>query len=111
MKYLKTYESIIPIETNQSFWFVSIGHEDDSKYLFSDEESANNFLLYTINNDREYFDGPKEPFIYLEDAFEWRDIEGLTEEADYEIYEVKLSYKVDLPEEIKKMRQIDKYNL
>ena len=122
MRHLRKYESNyypvyrtvsnIPIETDQTFWFISVGFEDDSKFLFSDEESASNFLLNIINDDREYwnkYDEFREPFINLDDAFEWREKKQF--ETDYEILEIKLSGKVELPEEIKKLRELKKYNL
>ena len=107
MKHIKTFEN-----KGDSYWVYTrlsnMTPQLDDIQIFEDRESAENFLIYRVNQmatDEQFSD---EDLIFtFEDAKEYID----NNEYYIDIIEIKSLGRYDLPEELKIGRDAKKYNL
>lgn len=113
MKHLRVFENI-----NQELWlviFVSTEDHDTSVHVHADKESAENFLLDVINDDKKLHmeeDGYNENEDYetdIDEALEWYNDNIEHTKLYLESTRIKDSYKES--EKLKQMRSSKKYNL
>jgi len=115
MKYIKTYENV-----GEQLWIVIydnfdfIGH--NFQKLFNDKESAENFFI-AFANEKKYDDYTRKKrnfdendyLLSVEDTYKWLGSEIHGFDIKYESIEVL--GKFELSDDIKRLRNVKKYNL
>jgi hypothetical protein len=109
MKYLKTYENI------NSLWIVVTEDymERDSSHqeLFMDEESAQNIFLEIVNDYRSYQERNSKNIITTVEEAEEYVKNDLSDVCSVYYYQIYISGKHKLREDIRLAREANKYNL
>ena len=111
MKHLKLFEN-----RRQEFWLFDYHIKDNhehSYYLFPDKESAENSIIMTINNERQELEtnswSDEMFFTEMDEAMDW--YEKNFNEIEIRYDRITLSSHYDGGEELRKHREIKKYNL
>jgi len=107
MKHLKLFEN-----NNNEFWLVDYYIIEDNSHdytLLPDEQSAENYIISLINDEKRNLDGENDIFIYVDDAINWYNNTFFDINITYE--KIQLSSKIKLDDKIEKLRVLNKYNL
>jgi len=102
MKHLKIFEN-----SSINYWLLHFDDEYDDFKLFSNKQSLENYILDMINEELEEND--LEPIINLRDAINWYNDTSDTTTIDYKQLTLINNYK--LPEKLKRLKEVKKYNL
>jgi hypothetical protein len=115
MKYIKRYENV-----GDRLWIVIYEDLDDERdsfqKLFNNKESAENYYIYFANEKKyDYYKYVKEELdekdylLTVEDVDKWLDFRSSMYNLTYK--EIEILDKFELPDEIRRLRDVKKYNL
>lgn len=112
MKHLRLFENT----NDETFWIVDyniVADYENSYTLFPDEESAKDYIITIINEEREDCDvcddDTPELFIDYDTATDW--YEDMFNDIRLSYNEIALYKNFEMDDRVKKLREIQKYNL